>query len=83
VTCATRRPRRCSTRTLGGAAKFRLAGTARLLRAGRVVARGHAREGLIRVSGRRRVPAGRYTLVVRGLDDRGRLRTQRGRVVVR
>jgi hypothetical protein len=71
---------RCRTRTISGAGKLAVAGTATLKRGRRVVARGHARDGLLRLTSAKTLAKGRYTLTVTGLDANGKLRTQRATV---
>lgn len=67
---------RCRTRTISGADKLAVAGTATLKRGRRILARGPARDGLLRLTGAKAVAKGRYTLTVTGLDANGRPRTQ-------
>jgi Glycine rich protein len=71
---------RCRTRSISGADKLAVAGTATLKRGRRVLARGHARDGLLRLSSAKTLAKGRYTLTVTGLDANGRPRTQRATV---
>ncbi len=71
---------RCRTRTISGADKLAVAGTATLKRGRHVLARGHARDGLLRLTSAKTLAKGRYTLTVTGLDANGRPRTQRATV---
>jgi len=71
---------RCRSRTISGAGKLAVAGTATLKRGRHIVARGHARDGLLRLTSAKAVAKGRYTLTVTGLDANGRARTQRAAV---
>jgi hypothetical protein len=71
---------RYRARTISGADTLAVAGTATLKRGRHVVARGHARDGLVRLSSAKTLAKGRYTLTVTGLDANGRPRTQRATV---
>jgi hypothetical protein len=67
---------RCRTRKISGADKLAVAGTATLKRGRKVLARGHARDGLLRLTSAKALAKGRYTLTVTGLDSNGKPRTQ-------
>ena len=71
---------RCRSRSISGADKLAVAGTATLKRGGKVLARGHARDGLLRLTSAKALAKGRYTLIVTGLDANGKPRTQRATV---
>jgi hypothetical protein len=71
---------RCRARTISGADKLAVAGTATLKHGRRVVARGYARDGLVRLSSAKTLGKGSYTLTVTGLDSNGKSRTQRATV---
>jgi len=71
---------RCRSRSISGADKLAVAGTATLKRGRKVLARGHARDGLLRLTSAKALAKGRYTLTVTGLDANGRARTQRAAV---
>ena len=72
---------RSSTLTVDtSAGTLTVAGTATLKRGRHVVARGHARDGLVTLSSAKTLAKGRYTLTVTGLDASGRPRTQRATV---